>query len=306
MATKPVLLTFCGTLDGSFRWTTIGDVMALYNVALELHRRGQSVRIAYHGWLFELNHLRVAWKSCREDDFSALVYVCGPLQRLARTIAERFPRLPAIAVGVSVIENNDATALYPHILARDGPLEASFDLALADIGYPHLRLEPHHRMPGLGLCLVGPQSEYGHRDHETQFTNRMGEILSILPYRRRHLLSTLVRRGPLPYISELELQSATTVITNRLHGALVSIYHRRPVVAIDKISSGAKVSRVLRRIDWPVFSLADDETNSVLRWEGNCRTGWNEKMESSRSKMIKEAREVLERAINLIINHASA
>jgi polysaccharide pyruvyl transferase WcaK-like protein len=60
------------------------------------------------------------------------------------------------------------------------------------------------------------------------------------------------------------------VLTNRLHGMVLSIKHGVPVVAVDGVEGGAKVSRQARALGWPVVlgvdSLTDEQVAGAFEY----------------------------------------
>jgi hypothetical protein len=54
------------------------------------------------------------------------------------------------------------------------------------------------------------------------------------------------------------------VITNRLHGVVFAIKNSVPVIAIDAIEGGAKVSAQCEAIGWPVLLRAGEFSDSDL------------------------------------------
>lgn len=104
----------------------------------------------------------------------------------------------------------------------------------------------------MAVCLVGGQVEYGDRDgHERAAT--LGEQASA--GRKSVPVQTLLdQTRPVPASVEIDLQSASSMITTRMHGALLAIYHGVPVLSVDQIRGGAKVTRIVGQLDWPVFN----------------------------------------------------
>lgn len=138
---KRVLVTFFGTIDRRGNVTTIGDLMAVYNLALSLRRSVRHVDVAWHGNLFALNAARVDLDAIDPARYDAVVYVCGPITRGHKKFFAIFPSSRKIAVGVSVTSDADPMTFLDAVYARDSESGASFDLALADIGYPHFKAD---------------------------------------------------------------------------------------------------------------------------------------------------------------------
>jgi len=54
------------------------------------------------------------------------------------------------------------------------------------------------------------------------------------------------------------------VITTRLHGTVLALKNGVPVISIDPIAGGAKITRQVKTIDWPLLFGADNLEDSQL------------------------------------------
>jgi polysaccharide pyruvyl transferase WcaK-like protein len=61
------------------------------------------------------------------------------------------------------------------------------------------------------------------------------------------------------------IERAQVMATTRMHGALYALAYGCPVVAVDQISGGAKVSAILEKIGWPLVFRADLVDDAALR-----------------------------------------
>jgi hypothetical protein len=299
-----VLLAFCGTLDFRCSYTTIGDIMAVYNVALKLKQYGIDFDIAYQNHhLLDFNHFCVDIRQIIPNNYSDLLYVCGPISHTAKKLSEIFIKQKRTAIGVSA-----ATAIptdfFHKVYVRDSQEETNFDLAIADIGFPHLHINEEKRRPGLAICLVGSQSEYGINNGSNLFAQELAVLLNDINKINKVFVNTLIKPSSKnPLDAELDIQCCSITLTNRMHGALLSIYHRLPVIAIDQIRHGAKVTRILNKINWPVFNFFEFEAKSFKKLIDEYEHGWNmEWMEDSRRLMIEKSRLALDESMRIFLN----
>ena len=303
---KKVLLTFCGTLDFKYSYTTIGDIMAVYNVALKLLEFRVAFDIAFHGHLLDLNNLRVDIRQINPDNYSDLLYVCGPVSHTAKKLSEFFLKQRRVAIGVSAA-SIIPTDIFHKVYLRDSEKEVNFDLALADIGFPHIKVDPRQRQPGLSLCIVGSQGEYGLDNGASLFGKQLTELLSSLRQKNKIFVQTLYNpNSPNPLSAEIEIQCSRLLLTNRMHGALLAIYHRLPVLVFDQIRYGAKVTRMMNKINWPVFNFYEFDNEKFNNNFELCKLDWSSDwMEDSRSRMIEESRLALDNAIDVFLANTS-
>lgn len=300
------ILTFSGTLDFESKYTTIGDVMALYNVATKLYQKGVSFVVAWHEGFLNFDKYRVNIKEVIPGDFTHLIYVCGPVANTARKLCDMFPDSRRIAIGVSVLDHNSQDNIFHKMFVRDSKFVTNFDLALADIGYPHVSIDSRFRRSGLSMCTVGSQNEYRQSNQSLMFSRAFSHLLNSMNAKRKINVQTLIQpRNPLPLASEGDLQSSSIIISNRMHGCLLGIYHRVPVIAFDQISGGAKVTRLVSKLGWPVFNFDQFDLKKFKLHLEECNKGWNSGwMERSRTLMIQLSRNSLEEAIDMIIDDA--
>jgi len=185
--------------------------------------------------------------------------------------------------------------------------EVNFDLALADIGFPHIRVDPRQRRPGLSLCIAGSQGEYGLDNDASLFGKQLIQLLSSLRQKNKIFVQTLYKpNSPNQLGAEIEIQCSRILLTNRMHGALLAIYHRLPVLVFDQIRYGAKVTRLMNKINWPVFNFYEFDREKFNNNFELCQLDWNSDwMEDSRNKMIEESRLALDNAIDVFLANTS-
>jgi hypothetical protein len=148
------------------------------------------------------------------------------------------------------------------IIARDAPgAEASLDLAAGPAA-------SGGAVPVIGVALALDQGEYGQaRRHEgvtgtitawlrearvavVPLETRLDSADWKLPARPEQLIS-VVRR-------------LDAIVTTRLHGLVLGLANRVPVLAVDPVAGGAKVAAQAAAWRWPAFLLAEQVREAAL------------------------------------------
>jgi hypothetical protein len=278
--------------------------MAVYNVGLSLLRAGIDVTIAWTGPLHDLTSNAIPLDELDPADYTTFVWVCGPLHPALREIVRRFDFVRRVAVGVSLVEGTDAHEWFDDLLVRDSPGRTTFDLAMADIGWPHRPSPGAARDDTVSVCFVGEQTEYGDRARVAEVERLTREALAQAGISHPgHVETRLGVEPKLAFEAEAAIQRSSALISTRLHGTLLALYHSVPVLAIDQISRGAKVSRVVGRTGWPLLVTVDELDSHVLhRAIGRLRDGsLQQDLQAARERMIALSRRAVEEATALIL-----
>ena len=232
---------------------TAGDVLALAAVEQALDRAGIGYEVAWSP-VFRPGALRL--EDVAPSQSPDLVFVCGPLhgEPLAE-LHQRFARLRRVAVGVTVIDRTDpACAGFDLVLARDGGARAATrDLSAA--------VPPSGPVPVAGIALATGQGEYAaRRGHETVNASLTGwlagQACAPVPLETRldsrdwRLCSTAAAFQSL-------LNRLDVVVTTRLHGLALGLRAGIPVLAVDPVDGGGKVSAQAAAWLWPAVLPAD-------------------------------------------------
>lgn len=245
---------------------TAGDVLAMEAVADALGTAGVPHDVAWSAVMCPPGGLRL--DDVRPESYSHLLFVCGPATgRSIAELHERFAHCRRIAVGVSVLDPEDpVTAGFHRVIARDRPgAGARRDLAA--------RAEPRPA-PVVGVFLTSGQHEYGarrrHEDVRTGLERWLGGLdAARLPLDTRldprdwRLPATAAQAGAV--IARLD-----TVVSMRMHGLVLALRAGVPVLAVDPVAGGGKVTAQARAWDWPAVVGADgltaDRLDEQLRW----------------------------------------
>lgn len=256
---------------------TAGDVLAMRAVATALDEAGISHEIAWSAVMCPPDGLRL--EDVVPGRYTHLVFVCGPASgEPLRQLHERFAHCTRIAVGVSVLDPDEAAVRGFHqVLARDRPGSAPrADLATAappatDPATAGPFAAGAELPPVLGVFLTAGQLEYGPRRRHGQVTEVLQRWLTGLPAARLDLDTRLDPRDWRLASTAEQVQAVIgrldAVVTMRMHGLVMALAAGVPAIALDPVAGGGKVTSQARVLDWPALLPADTVTTEAL-------TGW--------------------------------
>ncbi|GAA2825362.1 polysaccharide pyruvyl transferase [Aminobacter aminovorans] len=299
--TPPTLLFWWGSY-GFKGGPTIGDLMAVDNLSASLRRRGIEHAVISHPELQIPGHLPV------DDIYSIkpvrkVVFVCGPItdSRDLSDLLSIHRHAGKIAAGVSILPNQaKMNRRFDQIVGRDGIDPSYFDLAVSETVEPAGKNRP---LETVGICLRGPQSEYGAR--------RAGMALQA-----ETILQDAVRGSglrPLEIDTVLSpsnsagaihacFASSDIVLTTRMHGALLALAAGKPVIAIDQVPGGAKVTAVVGKTGWPfVFQAEKVSAETVRAALDELRTGnWRTQLLGAQARICALVEDALAASVDAI------
>ncbi|MDH6223914.1 hypothetical protein M2169_000884 [Streptomyces sp. MJP52] len=241
---------------------TAGDVLALERVREVLGGAGLPHDVA---WSAGFRPGALSLERADPASYSHLVFVCGPahgwqIEQLHR----RFADCVRIAVGVSVVDPASAAVRGFHrVLARDAAGAAAPDLAA--------RAPVQEAVPVVGVILTHGQHEYGGRRLHEAVAAAVTEWLAGADCARMELETRLDARdwrlASTPGQLESVLRRLDVVVTDRLHGLVLALRSGVPVVAVDPVAGGAKVSAQGRVWGWPAVVPGEHVSPAALdRW----------------------------------------
>ena len=260
-ADTPARLLLTGWFSFRDGEATAGDVLAQRQVSTTLARCGIAHDTA---WSPGFRPEGPALDETDPAGYDRLLFVCGPAHghQLVR-LHRRFAGCRRFALGVSVIDPADpAVTGFHRVVARDGTAAAPLlDLsALAPLG---------PRPATVGVVLTSGQGEYGTRRRHAALSRRLTDWISRqdcacvevdtrLGLDWRHC--TTVEQH-LALVGRLD-----AVLTTRLHGMVLPLRLGVPVLAVDPVEGGAKVSAQARALRWPALLPAEQVTSRSLEW----------------------------------------
>lgn len=247
---------------------TAGDVLALESVRFALERAGIDYEIAWSP-VFRPDGLRL--EDAAPERYTHLVFVCGPVHgEQVTALHVRYASARRLAVGVTVIDRGDpAYSGFDCVLARDGDLGPPVEDLAA--------LAPRAASPCVpvtGIALATGQGEYGERRRHEVVTGHLTQWIGAkscapvtletrLDSRDWRLCSTAEAFGTL--LSRLDV-----VVTTRLHGLVLALSAGIPVLAVDPVDGGGKVTAQARAWQWPAIvaaSHASDRKRLDAHWD---------------------------------------
>lgn len=245
---------------------TAGDVLAMRAVTDTLAAAGIAHDVAWSAVMRPAGGLALA--DADPHAYSHLVFCCGPATGAPiADLHEAYAHATRIAVGVSVLDHDDpVTAGFHTVIARDEPGAT-----------PHRDLSARieavgagpERTPVLGVYLTGEQGEYGASRRHDAVTGALTDWLNgldaaVLPLDTR--LDPRDWRMPSTAAQvDAVMARVDVVVTMRMHGLALALRQGVPVLAVDPVAGGGKVTAQARAWDWAALVDADDVSPGTLQ-----------------------------------------
>jgi hypothetical protein len=252
-------------LDGE---ATAGDVLSMEAVRDSLLEAGFGVDVA---WSSRLRADGLSLEDVDPKSYTHLLFVCGPAHGWqVRQLHERFAHCRRLAVGVSIVMADDpAVTGFHQVIARDG-----------DGASPQRDLAATPRcaqVPVVGVVLAHAQHEYGNRQRHDGVHAMLTSWLARqdcarLPFDTR-LDGHDWRFARTSDQLESMIRRLDVMVTTRMHGLVFALKNGIPVLAVDPIAGGAKVSAQAAAWAWPAVVAAESLTEAHLdHWWDWCRS----------------------------------
>jgi hypothetical protein len=170
-------------------------------------------------------------------------------------------------VGVSVLDPDDpAVTGFHRVLARDDGARTRPDLSLGE------RTESR---PVIGVIMAPGQPEYGARGAHRKVHDELAGWLTGLDCARLPMDTRLDtgdwRHCATPDQFTSVLARLDAVVSTRLHGLVLGLRGGIPVLAVDPVSGGGKLTAQARALDWPALVPADEADPAAFdRWWDWC------------------------------------
>ncbi|MFI9648237.1 polysaccharide pyruvyl transferase family protein [Streptomyces sp. NPDC052040] len=246
---------------------TAGDVLALRRVEGVLRGADIDYDVA---WSAGFRPAALHLDEARPAAYSHLVYVCGPLHGpQVEELHRRFAHCVRIAVGTSVPDPEDpAVTGFHRVLARDGPAAVTEpDLAA------HAPVEA--TTPVVGVILGQDRDGAGEDDGDA--AEALTRWLAQKDCARLELETRLDSRDWRLCATPGQVQSVLTrmdlVVTDRLHGLVLSLRGGVPALAVDPVAGGARVTAQADACGWPALVPAERLSDRKLdHWWHWCLT----------------------------------
>ncbi|MGV2826611.1 polysaccharide pyruvyl transferase family protein [Myxosarcina sp. GI1(2024)] len=235
---------------------TAGDLMARDLACQWIERAGYHYDVA----LLPIFSGGVDWRTVDPATYSHLVFVCGPfpLNKITNDFLKRFNSCRLIGLDLSIIEPINSWNPFDVLLERDSSASSHPDITF---------LARHPKVPVVGIILVHPQAEYGSKGKYKVANEAINRLIT-----SREMVAVAIDTGLAPNTTNLrssaEVESLIArmdvVVTTRLHGTVLALKNGVPVVAIDAIAGGAKVSRQAKTIGWSNVFSVDNLSDEML------------------------------------------
>lgn len=260
---------------------TVGDQLGARATAQWLTEAGWGVDVAVAPYMGE----GVDWRRIDPGDYDLLVFTTGPLTdtALLHDLLDRFAHCPAWALNVSPLGEHIVTR-FDRVWPRDGGARpgpvAHAEIATAVAG--------PSATPVVGIAYAPEQPEYrGGRHADVRATvsawareSRLADVELEMDMYAEH------RYPREPAQIEALIGRTDAVVSMRLHAAVLALALGRPVVAVDAIAGGGKVSQQMSHLGWPCVlqpgQLSAAALDDALAW---CRS-------DLAAKQVEESRQL--------------
>lgn len=261
---------------------TAGDLQSMFTVRDALRRAGVPARLALSRVMCPPGGL--AYDDVDPAQWTRVVFACGPLT--GPSIVElhrRFAHARRVAIGVSVPDpRHPAVTGFHTVLPRDVAGSSVPDgadvVGRIDLAARTAAGESTDLMV-VGVALAGAQPEYGERQRHGAVSRTLAGWLQTAADWPAAVLELDTRLDPRdwrrcarPEQFAALVRRVDVLVTTRLHGLVFALREGVPVVAVDPVAGGGKVTAQAARWDWPAVVPADGaatDLTAALRW---CRS----------------------------------
>jgi hypothetical protein len=194
-----------------------------------------------------------------ETKYGIFIFVCGPWYadgKIQSTLLKKFNH--CLKIGVNLTTFEEGLSGFDYLLSRDNFQEKNADIAFAKVT---------KKIPVVGIILVDRQKIYGIKQRHqyirfviTEYLKK-GDIapiwldtnanLNIMKISNKDQFESIISRTDL-------------VVTNRLHGVVLSLKNAIPVIAIDPVVGGGKVTAQVKALGWPILIPAEEFSEDKL------------------------------------------
>jgi hypothetical protein len=245
--------------------STVGDIEVLEQVQAELSVAGIAYDVAPYKPRIRVGN--PAWLDARTADpdaYTHLIVVCGPFTQTMfhkeRDLFNRFAHCVWVGVNLSMLDPLASFNPFDALIERDSDAISRPDLSL---------LHRSERVPVVGICLAGTQPEYGSRQDHHLAEEKIRSLLK----RRNVAVLELDTKWPqarnsagIANVAQFESLCARVDVlaTTRLHGMVLALKNGVPVVAVDAVIGGDKVTRQAEVLHWPEVFAVDAVSDAEL------------------------------------------
>lgn len=208
----------------------------------------------------------VNWEKADASLYTDLVFVCGPFGNgwPVTVLLEKFSHCRLTGVNLSLMESLEQWNPFTFLYERDSSAAANPDITFYG---------PPPAVPVVGVILIGKQDEYGNRDMHKMANEFIRRLINNHEMSVVHI-DTVLENNATGFRTPGEIESIISrmdlVITTRLHGTVLALKNNVPVIPLDSVAGGAKVTRQVKTLGWPLLFNTDDLDDAALseafRW----------------------------------------
>ena len=208
----------------------------------------------------------VNWQNVRPEDYTHVVFVCGPFQQgaLEQQFLRHFAGCRLIGLDLSMLTALDQWSPFDVLLERDSSATSRPDVVF---------LSRQPLVPVVGRCLVEPyDNSYWNLANEAVARLLAARSTAVVEIDTRLDVNSTGLRTP----AEIEslIARVDVLVTTRLHGLVLALKNGVPAIAIDPMGDGAKILRQAATIGWPLAYAADQLNDAELQHAFDyCLTG---------------------------------
>ena len=195
----------------------------------------------------------VDWRETTPAQYSYIFFVCGPFGNgwPVTDFLDHFSGIKLIGLNLTLLQSLEEWNPFALCYERDSNSLHRPDITFASTS---------KKIPVVGIILAHKQKEYGVRSKHPIVDKVITDFIGSKQVVRVNIDTCIENNeGGLKTAEQVEslIAKMDMVITTRLHGVALSIKNGVPVIAIDAVEGGAKVSLQAKSIHWPLlFSTA--------------------------------------------------
>ncbi len=237
---------------------TAGDVLGMRRADAALSAAGVGHDLA---WSPVYRPDGLSYEKVDPAAYTHVVFVCGPAHGWqVREVHRRFAHCRRIAVGVSVIDSDDeAVTGFDTVVPRDDAGIAAPDLSIT---------ASTDAVLVVGVILAPGQREYGDRGRHEEVHESVTQWLAGLDCGRVRLDTRLAASDwehcETPDQFTSILSHLDVVVTTRLHGLALGLRAGVPVLAVDPVAGGGKVTAQADALGWPALVQAEEASRTEI------------------------------------------
>jgi len=189
----------------------------------------------------------------RTEEYGIFIFVCGPWYSTGKIHAKLLDDFNhCYKIGVNLTTFVEGSAGFDQLLSRDNLIERNVDIAFG---------RQLSDLPVAGILLIERQKTYGFKQRHQyikKVVNKYLESKTLAPIWLDTNASLNQMGIKTPEQFESIIKKTDFVITDRLHGVVLSLKNSVPVIAIDPVEGGGKVSAQAKALGWPLLLKAEE------------------------------------------------